>query len=110
VLVLVFCFALSWVWIIFGMKVKTPESVMTTSFVFLMPLTFASNIFVRLETMPTWLQALVRHNPVTHLANASRGLMHGQPVGEPVAWVLAASAAIVLVSAPIALQMYRQER
>src|SRR5262249_25004047 len=39
-LVLVFAFALSWVWIIFGMQVKTPESVMTTSFVFLMPLTF----------------------------------------------------------------------
>ena len=70
----------SWIWIIFGMKVKTPESVMTTSFVFLMPLTFASNIFVGLETMPSWLQAVVRHNPVTHLTNASRGLMHGQDV------------------------------
>lgn len=109
-LVLVFCFALSWIWIIFGMKVKSPESVMTTSFVFLMPLTFASNIFVRLETMPAWLQAIVRHNPVTHLANASRGLMHGTPVGDDVLWVLAASTAIVLVTAPIALRMYRQER
>ena len=66
------------------MKVKTPESVMTTSFVFLMPLTFASNIFVGLETMPAWLQSIVRHNPVTHLANASRGLMHGQDVGPDV--------------------------
>ena len=45
-LVLVFCFALSWLWIIVGMLVRTPESVMTTSFVFLMPLTFASDIFV----------------------------------------------------------------
>jgi ABC-2 type transport system permease protein len=48
-LVLVFAFAISWIWISFGMKVKTPESVMTTSFVFLMPLTFASNI---LSTWP----------------------------------------------------------
>jgi ABC-2 type transport system permease protein len=103
-------FALSWIWIIFGMKVKNPESVMTTSFVFLMPMTFASNIFVGLETMPAWLQAIVRHNPVTHLANASRGLMHGTPVGDDVLWVLAASAAIVLAAAPIALRMYRQER
>src|SRR4051812_6615459 len=30
-LVLVFAFAVSWIWIIIGMKVKTPESVMTTS-------------------------------------------------------------------------------
>jgi ABC-2 type transport system permease protein len=109
-LVLVFAVALSWIWIIFGMKVKTPESVMTTSFLFLMPLTFASNIFVALETMPSWLQGVVRHNPVTHLANASRGLMHGQPVTGDVLWVLVASAVIVLVSAPIALRMYHQER
>jgi ABC-2 type transport system permease protein len=110
VLVMVFCLALSWCWIIVGMLVRTPESVMTTSFVFLMPLTFASNIFVDLTTMPGWLQAVVSRNPVTHLANASRGLMHGQPVGMEVWWVLAASAAIVLVAAPIAMRMYRKER
>jgi ABC-2 type transport system permease protein len=109
-LVLVFSFAVSWIWIIFGMKVKTPESVMTTSFLFLMPLTFASNIFVGLETMPGWLQAVVRHNPVTHLTSASRGLMHGTNVSGDVLWVLAASAVIVLVAAPIALRMYHQER
>jgi ABC-2 type transport system permease protein len=109
-LVLVFSLALSWIWIIFGMKVKTPESVMTTSFVFLMPLTFASNIFVGLETMPSWLQAIVRHNPVTHLTNASRGLMHGQPVTGDILWVLAASAVIVLIAAPVALHMYYRER
>jgi ABC-2 type transport system permease protein len=109
-LVMVFCFALSWLWIIVGMLVRTPESVMTTSFIFLMPLTFASNIFVDLKTMPGWLQAVVGRNPVTHLANASRGLMHGQPVGNDVAWVLAASAVIVAVAAPIAMRMYRKER
>jgi ABC-2 type transport system permease protein len=110
VLVLVFAGALSWIWIIFGMKVKTPESVMTTSFVFLMPLTFASNIFVGLETMPGWLQAVVRHNPVTHLTSASRALMHGQPAGAEILWVLAEAAVIVLIAAPIAMRMYHQER
>ena len=109
-LVLVFAVSVSWIWIIFGMKVKTPESVMTTSFVFLMPLTFASNIFVKLETMPAWLQAIVRHNPVTHLTNASRALMHGTPAGPDVVWVLVASAVIVAIAAPIALRMYYQER
>lgn len=109
-LVLVFAFALSWVWIIFGMKVKTPESVMTTSFVFLMPLTFASNIFVGLETMPPLLRAIVGHNPVTHLADATRGLMHGADVYTDVLWVLGESVALVAVAAPVALRMYRQER
>jgi ABC-2 type transport system permease protein len=109
-LLLVFSVSLSWIWIIFGMKVKTPESVMTTSFLFLMPLTFASDIFVGLETMPGWLQAIVRHNPVTHLSNASRGLMHGKDVGGDVIWVLVASALITLICAPIAMRMYHQER
>jgi ABC-2 type transport system permease protein len=109
-LVLVFGFALSWPWIIVGMLVRTPESVMTTSFVFLMPLTFASNIFVELSTMPRWLQVVVGINPVTRLADASRHLMHGEPALPDVAWVLAASAVIVLISAPIAMQLYRKER
>jgi ABC-2 type transport system permease protein len=109
-LVMVFCFALSWCWIIVGMLVRTPESVMTTSFIFLMPLTFASNIFVDLGTMPPLLQAIVSRNPVTHLANASRGLMHGQPVGTEVLWVLLASAVIVLIASPVAMRMYRKER
>jgi ABC-2 type transport system permease protein len=109
-LVQVFCFAVSWLWIIVGMLVKSPESVMTTSFVFLMPLTFASDIFVNLSTMPGWLQAVVGRNPVTLLARASRGLMHGTPVGGDLVGVLAASAVIVLVASPIAMRLYRKER
>jgi ABC-2 type transport system permease protein len=109
-LVLIFCFALSWLWIIVGMLVRTPESVMTTSFVFLMPLTFASNIFVELSTMPGWLQAVVGRNPVTHLANASRSLMHGQPAAVDAGWVLLESAITLAIAAPVAMRLYRKER
>lgn len=109
-LVLVFAFALSWIWIIFGMLVKTPESVMTTSFFFLMPLTFASNIFVNPKTMPHWLQVFVSVNPVSHLTSASRGLMHGTDSAADVVWTLVASAIIVGICAPIAMRMYHQER
>jgi ABC-2 type transport system permease protein len=109
-LVLLFAFAVSWLWIIIGMKVKTPESVMTMSFAFLMPLTFASNIFVGLETMPGWLQAIVRHNPITHLTDASRGLMHGTDATPDVLWVLAVSTVIVAIASPIAMRMYYSER
>jgi ABC-2 type transport system permease protein len=83
---------------------------MTTSFVFLMPLTFASDIFVDLSTMPGWLQAFVSRNPVTRLASASRKLMHGQPAWADVGWVLVASALVVVVAVPIAMRLYRKER
>lgn len=110
VLVLMFCISLSWLWIIVGMKARTPESVMTTSFVFLMPLTFASDIFVPLETMPDWLQVIVGNNPVTHLAAAARALMSGTPAGADLWWVVATAAGLTLVFAPIAMAMYRKER
>ncbi len=51
-LMLVFVSSVSWMWIIVGMLVKTPESVMTTSMLLLFPLTFISNIFVDPKTMP----------------------------------------------------------
>lgn len=110
VLLLVFSFALSWLWIIVGMIMKTPETVMTMSFVFLMPLTFASDIFVRLDTMPGWLQQIVGRNPVTLLARASRGLMHGNVAPWDVWAVLIWSAAITAVAVPIAMRMYYRER
>ena len=109
-LLLVFAFAVSWIWIVVGMIVETPESVMTSSFLFLFPLTFVSNIFVDPVTMPAWLQTVVAFNPVTHLVNASRGFIHGGVVAADVGWVFAASAVIVAIFAPLALRMYRRER
>jgi ABC-2 type transport system permease protein len=51
-LIILFAISLSWMWIIVGMLVKSPESVMTSSFLLLFPLTMASNIFVDPKTMP----------------------------------------------------------
>jgi len=109
-LVLLFVSAVSWLWIIVGMLVKTPESVMTSSMLLLFPLTFVSNIFVDPATMPAWMQTVVSLNPVTHLTNASRGLMHGEVRGGDILWVLAASAIVTAVFAPIAMRLYYRER
>ncbi len=109
-LMLVFASAVSWIWIIAGFLVRTPESVMTTSFLLLFPLTFVSNIFVDPATMPAWLQTVVALNPVTHLTTAARGLMHGGVAVADVAWVLAASALLTAVFAPLAMRMYYRER
>ncbi|MFL6623490.1 MAG: ABC transporter permease [Sulfurifustis sp.] len=109
-LMLVFASALSWIWMIVGFLVRSPESVMTTSFLLLFPLTFVSNIFVDPATMPGWLQAVVAVNPVSHLATASRGLMHGGVAAADVAWVLVAALIMTAVFAPIAMRMYYRER
>lgn len=109
-LMLLFASAVSWLWIIVGMLVRSPESVMTTSFLLLFPMTFISNIFVDPATMPGWLQAVVSVNPVSHLATAARGLMHGNAAVSDIVWVLGAAAIVTVVFAPIAMRMYYRER
>jgi ABC-2 type transport system permease protein len=69
-----------------------------------------ANIFVDPATMPAWLRTAVEYNPVTHLAGASRDLMHGQDPGGSIAWVLIASAIVTAIFAPIALRLYYKER
>ncbi|HMG44338.1 MAG TPA: ABC transporter permease [Acidimicrobiales bacterium] len=109
-LILVFSFSLSWVWTSMGMKLQTPENVMQTSMMVLFPLTFASNVFVDPATMPGWLQAFVKANPITHLTSASRDLMHANVDGMEIVWVLAWSAALVLIFAPLTMRIYQAEQ
>jgi ABC-2 type transport system permease protein len=109
-LLLVFCFCLSWAWTVLGIKAQTPETVMQMSMTFLFPLTFASNVFVDPVTMPGWVQAVVKVNPITHLSDASRALMHGEAAGSSILWVLLWSAAFLAVFAPMTMRLYNQER
>jgi len=109
-LLLVFCFALSWVWIVLGLKAQTAENVMQMSMTILFPLTFASNIFVDPSTMPGWVQGFVKVNPITQLTDASRALMHGTGVGSSLLWVLLWSAGLLVVFAPMAIRLYNAER
>jgi ABC-2 type transport system permease protein len=107
-LALVFAFGLSWVWTTLGLLLRTPNAVMSFGLVVLFPLAFMSNIFVRPETMPFWLQSVTDLNPVTHLVTAVRGLMEGTPAGSEVVWVLAAAAALTLVFAPLTAYLYQE--
>jgi daunorubicin/doxorubicin transport system permease protein len=109
-LLLVFAFSLSWVWTALGLRLKTPESVMQMSMTVLFPLTFASNVFVDPETMPGWVQAFVDNNPITHVATASRELMHGAVDSTAILWVLGWSAVLLVVFAPLTMRAYHAER
>ena len=109
-LLLVFSFSLSWVWTALGLKLPTPEAVQQISMTVLFPLTFASNVFVDPDTMPGWLQGFVAVNPISHLASAARGLMHGSLAAGDVGWVLLWSAGLVAVFAPLTMRIYNAER
>lgn len=107
VLVIAFGLALSLLWAVVALLVRDPAVVISIANVVLMPLSFASNIFVQPSTMPGWLQAFVDVNPLSHVATAARGLMNDTGgAGGSIAWALIATAAIVGVCAPIALRLY----
>lgn len=107
-LLVVFAFALSWAFTILGLVMRTPNAVMGTSMMVLMPLTFASNIFVDPSTMPRWLQTWVDINPVSHLVTAVRGTMGGTVTPSQLMWVLVAAASLTAVFAPITMAIYRR--
>lgn len=109
-LLVLFALALSWAWTTLGLLMRTPQAVMSVGTVVLFPLTLASNVFVRPQTMPGWLQAFVKVNPVSHLVTAERALMGGQAAAGQVAWVLLASAALVAVFAPVTVYLYGRQR
>jgi ABC-2 type transport system permease protein len=109
-LVVLFALSLSWAWTTLGLLLRTPQAVMSVGTVVLFPLTLASNVFVRPQTMPGWLQAFVNVNPVSHLVIAERGLMHGQVAAGQVIWVLLASAALVAMFGPVTVYLYGRSR
>jgi ABC-2 type transport system permease protein len=109
-LVLGFAFGLSWVWTTLGLVLRAPSAVNNLSLLVLFPLTLASNIFVDPATMPGWLQAFIDVNPVSHLVTAARGLMAGTATVAQVGWVLAASAALTAIFAPLTSHLYRNQR
>nr|WP_296069525.1 ABC transporter permease [uncultured Actinoplanes sp.] len=107
-LLLLFGFAASWMSVLVAMLVSAPEKVQIFGFTLLFPLTFASNAFAPTSTMPGWLQAWVKVNPVTLLADATRGLLTGGAVGGPVVRSLIWAAILLVIFAPLSVWAFRR--
>lgn len=107
-LVLLFGYALSWVFATVGLAVGDPETAQAATFPIVAPLVFASSVFVPVETMPGWLQAFAEHQPVSVTASAVRALVLGGPTASYVWQALAWMAGIIVVAAPLAVRRYRR--
>jgi oleandomycin transport system permease protein len=107
-LVLAFALALCWVSALIGLLVKTPQGVQYFGSLLYFPLTFGSNVLVPTETMPGWLQAFVKANPMTYLTEATRGLLVGGPVAVPAIRSMLWALGIFVVFAPLAVWAYRR--
>ncbi|MFE7772473.1 ABC transporter permease [Streptomyces sp. NPDC057445] len=106
-LALVFGSSIMWIFLTMGVVMKNAQSIQGMAMLVLMPLQFGSSIFSPPTTMPGWLQTFTDYNPLSSLADAARGLIHGGPVAHDVWVTLIWSAVITVVMAPIAIRKFR---
>ena len=107
-LVLISTLAISWALVLVSMLAANPEKVQIFGFVVLFPITFTSDAFVRTASLPGWLQAWAKANPVSLISDAMRGLMVSGPAGRPAVESLLYAAAFTLVFAPLAVRAFRR--
>lgn len=90
-----FMTAISWLAACFGLLARTPEAAGAFAFV-IMFLPYLSSAFVPTHTMPTFLQGIAEHQPITPIIETLRSLMTGTPVGSngpiAIAWCVGLAA------------------
>ncbi|MBX0299322.1 ABC transporter permease [Cryobacterium sp. 1639] len=116
-LLLLFSYAFSWVMALLGMSVRSPEVINNASFIILFPITFISNAFVPIETLPEPLKTFAEYNPVSALVQAARELFGNEgsaPVPDvwtlqnPVATVLIGVVVLLVVFVPLCIRKFAQ--
>ena len=95
--------------IVLGLLIRTPTTVMTLGFTVLFPVVFASNIMVEPATMPGWLRAFVEVNPISLMTTAMRGPDGGQCDLGAVGLAVVAPAVLTVLLAPLTIRLYRRE-
>ncbi|MHB8895839.1 MAG: ABC transporter permease [Candidatus Geothermincolia bacterium] len=107
-LVLLWSYALSWIFATAALILKDPETTQAASFPIIAPLVFASSAFVPVSSMPSWLQGFAKYQPVSVTVSAVRALCLG---GATASWLIQSllwCAGIILVCAPLAVWLYRR--
>jgi len=100
--------AIAWIFTFIGTIARSARSVQGISILFLFPLTFLSNAFVPVNTLPGPLAAFVKVNPVSHLVSAARDLANNGTITAEVGWTLLASVAVVAIFAPLSVRSYKR--
>jgi ABC-2 type transport system permease protein len=89
-LLLLFSYAVSWIMAYVGLKVSSVEVVQNASFMFIFPMTFIANTFVRSDLLPGPLRVFAEWNPVSAVAQGVREAFGNTgSLPEPQVWSLA---------------------
>jgi ABC-2 type transport system permease protein/oleandomycin transport system permease protein len=100
--------AFSWLNLLIGLAVRDSESAGLAGLFPVIILFFTSSALVPVATMPGWLQAFARANPITVITGALRALCLGGPAARPVTEAAARLAGLLAVTIPAAVARYRR--
>ena len=110
VVLMVLCgWSLAWIFTYVGTLARSAQSVQGISMMIMFPLTFLSNAYVPVDTLPGWLQTFVNINPVSHVVAAARSLANDGAVNAEVGWALLGCVAVVAVFAPLSVRAYKRK-
>jgi len=117
-ILLLFAYAISWVFAWVGLLVPSPEVVNNASFMIIFPMTFIANTFVPIEGFPTVLRVMAEWNPISAVTQAARELFGNIPAGatapdvwslqHPVLYTVIWAILILLVFVPLATRQYKR--
>ncbi len=102
-----FGMAMSWLAAFIGLMAGSEETAQSISFVSTFPLTFASSVFVPVASMPGWLQAIAKVNPITLVASTVRAFTTNAPVGNAWWQALLWIAGLSLVGGTLAVRRFQ---
>ena len=105
-LLLLFAYTVAWIGAWIGLYMPNPETANTAGLVWLFPLTFLSNAFVPINSLPGWLQTVAAWNPISALVLACRELF-GNPTGiQPDYWPLQNAELYTLLSCTVLIAIF----
>jgi ABC-type multidrug transport system permease subunit len=117
-LLLLWAYAFSWIMAYVGLLAPSPEVVNNAAFIVIFPVTFISNAFVPLETLPGVLKTFAAWNPLSAITQACREWFGNIPANVPtpdywslqhattysLIWIIA----ILAIFVPLATRQYNR--
>jgi ABC-2 type transport system permease protein len=115
-LLLLFAYTVAWIGSWVGLYMPNPETANTAGLIWLFPLTFLSNCFVPINTLPGPLQTFAAWNPISAVVLSCRELF-GNPTGiqpdywplnNPVLYSLLSCSILIIVFGGLAVRRYQR--
>ncbi|MNI10482.1 Daunorubicin/doxorubicin resistance ABC transporter permease protein DrrB [compost metagenome] len=101
--------AISWVFALIGLLSKSAATISSISTMVTMLMSFLSNAFVPIDTLPHFLRSVAEHNPITYLVTAFKDLANHGEFTSSASMTIFIGILLVMIVAPITVKIYNRK-